>query len=104
MIFGIGYSSIHLLKKLPVSYIKIAHSFVKDIEKNPDDATIVLTAINLSHGLGMQTIAEGVERVTQLDLLFQWNCDIIQGFYFAHPMPLNELLRWMKIHEAAVNK
>ena len=100
--FGVGYSSIHLLKKLPVSYLKIDRSLINDIEKNSDDATLVLTSINLSHGLGIKTIAEGVEKVAQLDLLTQWGCNIIQGYYFAQPMPLNQLLRWMKIHDAAI--
>ncbi|MGQ3891805.1 bifunctional diguanylate cyclase/phosphodiesterase [Legionella sp. CNM-4043-24] len=97
--FGVGSSSIHLLKKLPLSSIKIDQSFIKDIDVNPDDAMIVLTAIQLSHGLGITTIAEGVEKMAQLDLLEQWGCNIIQGYYFAHPMPMQELLRWMEQHE-----
>jgi len=98
--FGVGSSSIHLLKKLPLSSIKIDQSFIKDIESNPDDAMIVLTAIQLSHGLGITTVAEGVEKLAQLDLLEKWGCNFIQGHYFAHPMPMDELLTWMNEHDA----
>ncbi|RUR18725.1 EAL domain-containing protein [Legionella sp. km535] len=100
--FGIGYSSIHLLKKLPISFIKIDRSFIKELDMNSDDATIVLTTIQLSHGLGLQTIAEGVENTMQLELLNKWGCNIVQGYYFAQPMPLNELLDWIKAHELAL--
>ncbi|WP_298622877.1 bifunctional diguanylate cyclase/phosphodiesterase, partial [uncultured Legionella sp.] len=97
--FGIGYSSIHLLKKLPISFLKIDHSFIKDLEKNADDTTIVFTTIQLTHGLGIKSIAEGVEAKEQLELLKKWGCTMAQGFYFAKPMPLNELLLWMKTHD-----
>ncbi|KTD37421.1 sensory box/GGDEF domain protein [Legionella moravica] len=100
--FGIGYSSIHLLKKLPISFIKIDRSFIKELDMNSDDATIVLTTIQLSHGLGLQTIAEGVENTMQLELLNKWGCNLVQGYYFAQPMPLNELLDWIKAHELAL--
>ncbi|MBL7481174.1 bifunctional diguanylate cyclase/phosphodiesterase [Legionella bononiensis] len=100
--FGIGFSSIHLLKKLPISFLKIDRSFIKGMDLNPDDATIVLTTIQLSHGLGIKSIAEGVESNEQLNLLNKWGCNIVQGYYFAQPMPLNELLIWMKVHETAL--
>ncbi len=100
--FGIGYSSIHLLKKLPISFLKIDRSFIKGLEKNTDDATIVLTTIQLSHGLGIKSIAEGVENKEQLELLAKWGCNMVQGFYFAEPMPINELAYWMKEHNASL--
>lgn len=100
--FGIGYSSIHLLKKLPISFLKIDRSFIKDLENNADDTTIVLTTIQLSQGLGVKSIAEGVENQEQLELLKKWGCSIVQGFYFAKPMPLNELVLWMKMHDASL--
>lgn len=100
--FGIGYSSIHLLKKLPISFLKIDRSFIKNLIKNADDTTMVLTTIQLSHGLGINSIAEGVENKAQLDLLKKWGCNIVQGFYFAKPMPLNELVSWMIKHDASL--
>lgn len=100
--FGIGYSSIHLLKKLPISFLKIDSSFIKDLDMNADDATIVLTTIQLSHGLGIKSIAEGLENKEQFELLKKWGCNIVQGFYFAKPMPLNELVLWMKKHDASL--
>lgn len=90
--FGIGYSSIHLLKKLPISFIKIDQSFVRDLEKNVDDATFIQTTIQLCSGLDIKAIAEGVEYHSQLNLLHQWGCTLMQGDYFASPMLLDDLL------------
>lgn len=90
--FGVGYSSIHLLKKLPISFIKIDQSFVRDLDKNADDATFIQTTIQLCSGLGIKAIAEGVEHHGQLNLLHQWGCILMQGDYFASPMLLEELL------------
>lgn len=100
--FGIGSSSIHLLKKLPISFLKIDRSFIKNLDKNADDTTMVLTTIQLSHGLGISSIAEGVESKAQLELLKKWGCNIVQGFYFAKPMPLNELVSWMNTYDASL--
>jgi len=102
--FGTGYSSVHLLKKLPLSFLKIDRTFISELEKKTDDATIALTTIQLSHGLGMKSIAEGVENVEQLELLKKWGCAIAQGYYFAQPMPLNELLVWMTKYEKSLKQ
>ncbi|MDH5691911.1 MAG: EAL domain-containing protein [Gammaproteobacteria bacterium] len=88
--FGTGYSSLSYLKKLPIKTIKIDRSFVKNIPSNNDDKTIVKAVNNLAHNLNLRTVAEGVETAEQLDFMKSIDCDIIQGFYFSKPLPLDE--------------
>ncbi|CEG57206.1 EAL domain-containing protein [Legionella fallonii] len=103
--FGIGYSSIHLLKKLPISFIKIDQSFVRDLEHNVDDdaAVFIQTTIQLSSALSIKTIADGVENHNQICLLNKWGCTMIQGNYFASPMLLADLLEWMQKDEEIIS-
>ncbi|WP_136681340.1 EAL domain-containing protein [Neptunomonas sp. XY-337] len=92
--FGTGYSSLSYLKKMPIQYLKIDRSFVKDIGVDPDDQTIVQTVIVMSHALGIKVIAEGAESQEQVDFLSAQQCDEIQGYYFAKPMPLQDLAKF----------
>jgi EAL domain-containing protein (putative c-di-GMP-specific phosphodiesterase class I) len=78
--FGIGYSSLAYLKKLPVDTIKIDKSFVIDMAKDEDDVLIVLSTINLAHNLGLKVVAEGVETEKIWDRLFALGCDEAQGY------------------------
>jgi len=89
--FGTGYSSLTYLKDLPTDYIKIDMSFVKNIEKSDKDLAIVETIINFAHRFKLQTIAEGVENKNQVKILQNLGCDFLQGYYFAKPMPFDEL-------------
>ncbi|MFZ6770078.1 EAL domain-containing protein [Undibacterium sp. Di26W] len=88
--FGTGYSSLSYLKRFPVDVLKIDQSFVRDINKE-DDAAIVKAIISLSHSLGIQVIAEGVEAETQCDFLRTHLCDEIQGFFFSKGLPKDEI-------------
>lgn len=90
--FGTGYSSMAYLKRLPISYIKVDQGFVSDIETDPSDAAIVRAIIQLSHALGIETIAEGVETAAQYDFLKRHDCHYFQGYYFSQPMTLEQLL------------
>jgi diguanylate cyclase (GGDEF)-like protein/PAS domain S-box-containing protein len=94
--FGIGYSSLAYLKKLPVDTIKIDKSFVIDMEKDQDDILIVLSTINLAHNLGLKVIAEGVETEKIWDRLFAFGCDAAQGYYMSRPLPAADVTRWLK--------
>jgi diguanylate cyclase len=85
--FGREYSSLSYLKRLPVDVLKIDQSFVEDLGKDPRDTTIVEAMISLSHSLGLEAAGEGVENAEQLEHLRRMGCDLVQGHYFARPMP-----------------
>lgn len=88
--FGTGYSSFSYLKKFPADKLKIDRSFIKDIHENIQDASIVKTIIKLAHHLGFLVVAEGVELEEQVNLLKDFNCDYIQGYYYSPPLPAKE--------------
>jgi diguanylate cyclase (GGDEF)-like protein len=92
--FGTGYSSLAYLKRLPVDEIKIDRSFVMGMEKDPNDARIVRSTIDLAHGLGLTVVAEGVENAQAWELLRQQSCDEAQGFHMSRPMPTADFVAW----------
>ena len=87
--FGTGYSSLSYLKRFPVDILKIDKSFVDGLGNHQSDAAIVA----LAHGLGLTTIAEGVETATQLEVLTALGCDKVQGYFFSQPQPGYALTR-----------
>jgi diguanylate cyclase (GGDEF)-like protein len=89
--FGTGYSSLDYLRRFPIDRIKIAQEFVRDLETAPGDAAIVKATIGLARELGIDVIAEGVERLDQVELLQAWGCREIQGYYFARPLPPDDI-------------
>ncbi|MDP2077050.1 MAG: EAL domain-containing protein, partial [Sulfuricurvum sp.] len=84
--FGTGYSSLSYLKKFKVYKLKIDQSFVHDIGTNSEDKAIVNAIINMARSLDLQTIAEGVETLEQLEYLRKQGCDEIQGYYYSKPL------------------
>ncbi|MGX7707908.1 diguanylate cyclase domain-containing protein [Methylobacterium sp. Gmos1] len=84
--FGTGFASLTHLKQFPVSHIKVDQSFVRDLERDEDDAAIVAAVIGLGRSLGMQVTAEGVETEAQARRLRAMRCDYAQGYLYARPM------------------
>ena len=88
--FGTGYSSLSYIQNLPVNVIKLDYSFVKKIPQDIRSGYVVEHIISLAHKLGLVVVAEGVEEEDQLHYLGKLNVDMIQGFYFYRPMPLDQ--------------
>jgi len=93
--FGMGYSSLSYLKRFPVDFLKIDRSFVaglgQDIDGASKDAEIVRAMIDLTHALGLEAVAEGVETAEQLAQLRNMECDLAQGNFFSEPLPSQAL-------------
>ncbi len=100
--FGTGYSSLSYLKRYQIDKLKIDQSFVRDLDKQHADGAIVRAIIQMAHGLGFKTIAEGVETSTQLDYLRAHGCDEVQGYFFGRPVPANEFAKLLKVRRLRV--
>ena len=96
--FGTGYSSLSYLKRFPIHTVKIDASFVRDILVDKEDSAIVQAVIAMSHSLGLQVIAEGVETQKQYEVLRELGCDAIQGYLVGRPMPAHDFERWIGAH------
>jgi len=97
--YGVGYSSLSYIMKLPVQELKIDRSFIAGIVANPDLSTIVRSTIELGHNLGMTVVAEGVEDGNGWDLLEALGCDDAQGYFMSPPLEAAALVEWMHQHD-----
>jgi len=88
--FGTGYSSLSQLKNLPIHTLKIDASFIREIENNRNDAHITESIIAMSRRVGIEVVAEGVEKETQLEFLKNAGCDIAQGYLISRPIPMKD--------------
>lgn len=91
--FGTGYSSLNYLTKLPIDILKIDKSFVDGVMKSSKNRCIVEKIIDLSHNLGIEVIAEGVELEAQAKYLKSIFCDYIQGYYYSRPLSFNDAVK-----------
>jgi EAL domain-containing protein (putative c-di-GMP-specific phosphodiesterase class I)/GGDEF domain-containing protein len=86
--FGTGYSSLAYLKRLPINELKIDRSFVMNLADSAVDRAIVQSVIELAHRLSLSTTAEGVETANEVEILQQFGCNAIQGYYYSQPLTL----------------
>ncbi|WP_319779875.1 EAL domain-containing protein [Maridesulfovibrio sp.] len=86
--FGTGYSSLSHLKNLPMHTLKIDQSFVSGLPTNKSDAKIVRAIISLAKSFDLSTVAEGIETIEQLNFMKEIGCEIMQGYYFSPPVPI----------------
>jgi EAL domain-containing protein (putative c-di-GMP-specific phosphodiesterase class I) len=92
--FGVGYSSLSYLKRLPADILKLDKSFVEGVGEDLEDTAIVRMIIDLARTLGLEVIAEGVESEA-VTILREMGCGLAQGFFFAEPLPPEELPRFL---------
>jgi EAL domain len=97
--FGTGYSSLAYLSRFPIDTLKIDRSFLELVPANAQAVGLVGTIIASARALGMQVIAEGVEREAQVRFLAGIGCDEIQGYYFSKPVPAAQLTAMLLAHE-----
>lgn len=91
--FGTGYSSLSYLKKFPIDTLKVDQAFVRNLEQDKDDQSIIRAIVDLAKHLNLKTVAEGVETDGQWQFLKELDCDYIQGYLFSKPDLANKLIR-----------
>jgi EAL domain-containing protein (putative c-di-GMP-specific phosphodiesterase class I) len=89
--FGTGYSSLNYLRQFPIDVVKIDRGFVADLDHDRASHAIVVAMVAMAHMMGMKVVAEGVETIEQHAELASLDCDSCQGFYFAPPMPADDV-------------
>lgn len=94
--FGTGYSSLAYLHSLPVDCLKIDRAFITNAATSSREEVIVIAIIAMAHAMNMETVAEGVETLDQLELLKKHSCDEIQGYYLSRPLLADECLALLK--------
>ncbi|MEZ5117766.1 MAG: bifunctional diguanylate cyclase/phosphodiesterase [Candidatus Nanopelagicales bacterium] len=94
--FGTGYSSLSYVATLPLDFLKIDASFIRDLGTSRTSQALVRTVVQLGLNLGLHTVAEGLETMEQVDLVRGMGCDRGQGFVFARPVPLDALVEFLQ--------
>ncbi|OBX20818.1 hypothetical protein A9995_03830 [Erythrobacter sp. QSSC1-22B] len=99
--FGMGHASLEYLRRILADEVKIDRSFVSGIDTSEDDRALVESVIQMIHSLGRTAVAEGVENARVLELLREMGCEEAQGYYFSHPVAMDDLLAQMPKAAAA---
>jgi EAL domain-containing protein (putative c-di-GMP-specific phosphodiesterase class I)/CheY-like chemotaxis protein len=100
--YGVGYSSMQELSRMPFTEVKIDRSFVVAASTSEKHRMMIAHTVEVARLLGLKTVAEGVETHPEMELLESLGCDMIQGFYVAEPMDGREMLRWMLARRTSV--
>ncbi|MCC6929838.1 MAG: EAL domain-containing protein [Gemmatimonadaceae bacterium] len=100
--FGTGYSSLSHLQYFPVDELKIDRSFVSRMEDGEREASFVRTMLSLAHSIGVEVVAEGIERNTQEQTLTELGCHTGQGYLFSHPVGGENVVAWLAQHASAL--
>ena len=90
--FGVGYSSLSYLKQFDLDTLKVDRAFTSEMLTSAESEAIVRATFDIARALKLRTVAEGVETRPQANFLAELGCDVLQGFYFARPMPPEQLL------------
>lgn len=93
--FGTGYSSLGWLRHLPVTKLKIDRSFIEDVAEDPDAYHFLNSIMTLARDLQLTTLAEGIETAEQMALVTRTGCELMQGYFLAHPMLADDLQPWL---------
>ena len=93
--YGVGYSSMHELSRMPFTEIKIDRTFVKSAAADERPRLMIEQIISIARQLGLKTVAEGVETRVESDMLKRLGCDWIQGYFVARPMSGEDFVAWM---------
>ncbi|MBP1755130.1 MAG: diguanylate cyclase/phosphodiesterase [Firmicutes bacterium] len=91
--FGSGFSSLNLLKSLPIDILKLDREFFMHNTMEKQDKLVISGIISLAKGLGLKVLSEGIETVEQLEFIRENLCDMAQGYLFYHPMPMEEFIQ-----------
>lgn len=94
--FGTGYSSLNYLREIPITTLKIDHSFTHELNLVPANAKMVAAIISLANALELEVVANNIENGEDLAILKELNCQYGQGLYFNHPLPLNDFTKQIK--------
>ncbi|GAB3779202.1 putative bifunctional diguanylate cyclase/phosphodiesterase [Dyella agri] len=98
--FGIGYSNLDALRRMPATSLKIDQSLVRGIDTRPHDAAIVRSMVALGHDLGFRVVMEGVENADVMAAVRDMGCDEVQGYHIARPMPAGAIAPWLREYAA----
>ena len=96
--FGVGFSSLTLLKEFNIDSLKMDRSFFSDLD-NAKTRNVISCILELAEQLDMETVAEGIETEEQIDSLRRLGCDVVQGYYFSRPLPQEQFERWIQEFE-----
>ncbi len=98
--FGTGYTSLSVLPQLPLDELKVDQQFVREARTSKASEAIVVSVCELAHRLGLSAVAEGIEEPEDAALMSSFGFDLLQGYYFARPMPEDDLLERFELHRA----